>query len=118
MVFLVQKFPGDLLPSTYLNNQDIRARSEVERRRVYSELLEWVVCADHPALVKLVKQRLHNDPYERPSTEELLTRLQGMRMEVEGQYVGSHPIKLDMVRVRLAKEVREKARRMEELKVC
>ncbi len=61
----------------------------------------------------MVKQCLQNDPRERPSTEELLTRLQGMRMEVDGQYGG--PFKLDMVRVRLAKEVREKARRIEEL---
>ncbi len=92
-----------------------RSRSEVERRGVYIELLECKICANHPALVELVEQCLHNDPRERPSTEELLARLQGMRMEVEGQYVGSHPIKLDMVRVRLVKEVREKERRMEEL---
>ncbi len=61
----------------------------------------------------MVKQCLQNDPHERPSTENLLTRLQRMRMEVEGEYGG--PVKLDMVRVRLTKEVREKARRMEEL---
>ncbi len=81
---------------------------------VYIDLLESRFSADHPALVEVVKHCLHNDPCERPSTEELLTRLQGMRMEVEGQYVGSHPIKLDMVRMRLANEVRENARRMEE----
>ena len=34
---------------------------------------------------------------------------------MEGEYGGSHPIRLDMVRVRLAKEVKEKDRRMEEL---
>ncbi len=62
-----------------------------------------------------MKQCLQNDPPERPGTEELLARLQEVRMEVEGQYVGSHSIKLDMVRMRLAKEVREKDRRIEEL---
>ncbi len=82
---------------------------------MYIELLEWKICADHPDMVEVVKQCLHNDPNERPSTEELLTRLQGMKMEVEGEYGGNHPIKLDMVRVRLTKEVREKDRRMEEL---
>ncbi len=82
---------------------------------MYIELLEQKICADHPALVEMVKQCLHNDPRERPSTEELLTKLQEIRMEVEGQYVSSHPIKLDMVRVRMAKEVKEKDRRIEEL---
>ncbi len=64
-------------------------------------------------MVQLIKQCLHNDPQQRPSTEELLTRLQGMRGKVEGEYGG--PFKLDMVRVRLAKEVKEKDRRIEEL---
>ncbi len=67
--------------------------------------MEGMINAHHPVLVQLVKQCLHNVPRERPSTEALLTRLQGMRVEVEGKY-GS-PIKLDMVRLRLAKEVKE-----------
>ncbi len=116
---MVQKFPGSLLPATYPNpdnTPEVRGRTEIERRGVYIELLESPVYTRfHPALVELVKQCLLNDPRERPSTEELLTKLQGMRMEVEGEYGGSYPIKLDMVRLRLAKEVREKARRMEEL---
>ena len=87
---------------------------EVKRRGVYIEKLEQI-SADHPALVDLVKQCLHNDPRERPSTEQLLTRLQGMRAEVEGEFGASHPIRLDMVRVRLAKEVKEKDRRIERL---
>jgi hypothetical protein len=37
-----------------------------------------------------------------------------MKVEVEGEYGGS-PIRLDMVRVRLAKEVKVKERRIEEL---
>ena len=55
-------------------------------------------------------------PRERPSTEELLTRLQGMRVEVEGEHGCSHPIRLDMVRLRLSKEVKEKDRRMEDMR--
>ena len=70
--------------------------------------------SSHPALVQLVKQCLHNVPQQRPSTDELLTTLQRMRVEVEGEYGGS-PIKLDMVRVRQAKEIRMKDRRLEEL---
>ena len=68
-----------------------------------------------PALVGLIKQCLHNDPQQRPNTEDLLTRLQGMKVEVEGEYGNSHPIRLDLVRMRLAKEARRKDRRIEEL---
>ena len=78
------------------------------------ELLEACIGLLHPALVQLVKQCLHNVPRQRPNTDELLTRLQRMKVEVEGEYGGS-PIRLDMVRVRLAKEVKMKERRIEEL---
>ena len=61
-----------------------------------------------------MKQCLQNNPRERPSTEQLLTRLQGVRGEVEGEY-GGGAIKLDLARVRLAKEVKEKDRMIEEL---
>ena len=81
---------------------------------MYIELLESQISANHPALVELVKQCLHNNPRERPSTEELLTRLQGVRREVEGQY-GGGAVRVDLARVRLAKEAKEKDRRIEEL---
>ncbi len=40
--------------------------------------------------------------------------MQGMRAEVEREY-GDSPFKLDLVRLRLAKEVKMKDRRIEEL---
>jgi len=64
--------------------------------------------------VELVKQCLHNNPHQRPSTDDLLTRLQRMKVEVEGEY-GACPVRLDMVRLRLAKDVAIKDRRIEEL---
>ena len=76
-------------------------------------MLESLINPLHPALVQLVKQCLTNDPQQRPNTDELLTRLQRMKEEVEGEYGG--PISLDMVRVRLAKEVKIKDRRIQEL---
>ena len=88
----------------------IRGRSELERRGRYVELLESLII---PALVQLVKQCLHNVPRQRPSTDELMATLQRMKVEVEGEYGG--PVKLDMVRVRLAKEVKLKDRRIREL---
>lgn len=110
-------FPGDLLPSTYLNpdnDQEIIGRSELERRGVYIELLESQMSANLPALVELVKQCLHNNPHQRPSTEQLLTTLKGLRRQIEGEY-GGGAVKVDLARVRLAKEAKEKDRRIEEL---
>ena len=76
---------------------------EAEFRRLY------------PALVQLIKQCLLNAPDKRPSTDELLTRLQRMRSEMEGAQGGS-PMNVDiMVRVRMAKELNMKDRQIEEL---
>ena len=89
----------------------IRGRSELERRGRYIELLESPL---HPGLVQLMKLCLHNVPGQRPSTYELLATLQRMKVEVEGEFGGS-PIRLDIVRVKLAKEVKLKDRRIGEL---
>ncbi len=113
----MQKFPGDLLPGTFTNPdnvEDVQARNELERRGQYIEILESRMKWLPLTLVQLVKQCLHNAPRQRPSTEELLTTLQGMRAEVEREY-GDSPFKLDLVRLRLAKEVKMKDRRIEEL---
>ena len=72
---------------------------------MYIDLLEAEISSRNTALIQLVKQCLQNDQQQRPSTDELQARLQRMKVEVEGEYGG--PIKLDMVRVRLAKEVKE-----------
>jgi hypothetical protein len=85
----------------------------LERREQYIELLDGGVGFLCPGLIQLVKQCLHNAPHERPNTDDLLARLQRMKVEVEGEYGG--PVRLDMVRVRLAKEVKVKERRIEEL---
>ena len=113
---MIQIFPGELLSATYVNpenNLEVLARSEVERRREYIDLFESK--SSLPTLVELVKQCLMNNPPQRPSAEELLTRLQALRVEVDGEYAGSYPIRLDLVRVRLAKEAKEKDRRIAEL---
>lgn len=111
-----QKFPGDLLSSTFPNPdnlEDVRGRTEVRRRDKYIEMMESRI-SNYPALVQLVKQTLHNVPDQRPNADELLTTLQRMKVEVEGEYGGS-PIRVDMVRVRLAKEVNLNKRMIQEL---
>ena len=67
-----------------------------------------------PNFVLLVRQCLQDIPDQRPSTDELLATLQRMKVEVEGEYGGS-PIRLDMKRVRLAKEVKTKDAQIEVL---
>lgn len=92
----------------------MHGRTELERREQYIDLLELgFLSSNHPDLIQLIKQCLHNAPNKRPKTDALLTRLQRMKEEVERGYGG--PIQLDMVRVRLYKEVKMKDRKIEEL---
>ena len=70
----------------------------------------------HPALVGLVKECLYNAPHQRPSTDELLVRLQRMKEEVEREY-GSGVVKLDvMSKMKLFKELKTKSRDITVLK--
>ena len=64
--------------------------------------------------MELVKECLKNVPGRRPSTDDLLARLQRMREEVEGEY-GGIQVKLDLSKMRMARELRQKDRRLEEL---
>lgn len=101
-----QVFPGILLSSTYLdpgNFEDIQGRSEIERRREYIDLLEAQIGQLHPDLVQLVKDCLHNAPQKRPVSCELFTRLQTIRLEVEGKLQHQSSLaKLEVMRERLA----------------
>ena len=104
----MQRFPGSLLPCTF-----DQPRTEVQRREQYIELLEGLFGVLSPNFVLLVKQCLQDIPDQRPSTDELLATLQRIKVEVEGKY--GDPVKLDMVRVRLAEELKTKDTRIEEL---
>ena len=114
-VYSLQKFPSDLLPSTFYDAGNLQARNEVQRRGQYIETLEAHIGRYHPALVQLVKDCLHNDPDKRPTTDDLLVGLQGLRKEVEGEY--GYPVKLDMVKVKLAKEVKQRDRQLTQQQV-
>ena len=96
------------------NPDRLLARTEVERRGEYIEMLEEELGRHYPALVQLVKQCLRNVPDQRPSTDEVLGSLQRMKVEVEGVYGGSLA-KLDIGKVLLAKEMKMKDKRIEEL---
>ena len=101
-----QVFPGSLLPHTYSdprNPDRLLARSEVERRRNYIQQLHGQLGEEHP-LVQLVHQCLHNTPARRPSAEELLQLLEGMRAQIEGPYGQIVNVNLDMKKVRVLRE--------------
>ena len=87
-LWVLQIFPGDLLEPTYSDpdNQDnLLARSEVERRQVYIDQLDRKLpdCGHHP-LVQLVKRCLKNTPSQRPTAEEVLTSLEEMKTVIDG----------------------------------
>ena len=113
-----QVFPRDLRSGTFPdpdNPERALARTEVERRREYMEILEGDIGYRHPALVQLVRQCLHNAPERRPTTNEVLGTLQRLKVEVEGVYGGSF-VKLDINKVLLAKEMKRKDTKIEELR--
>lgn len=78
----IQEFPGNLLPSTYTdpNNPDnVKARSEVQRREPYMMKLYKEFGKEHP-LVKLICQCMHNAPEYRPSATKAMEVLEGLDM--------------------------------------
>ena len=92
-------FPSKLLHSTFVaeNSGTLQARSEVERRGKYIALLN----SHHPILVMLVKQCLQDNPRQRPSTEEVLARVQELRVEVEREFTG----RLNDEKVKLSRKI-------------
>ena len=97
LLIILQVFPGSLKPGTYADPDDpdrILGRSEVERRSDYIDQLHQRLGEGHP-LVRMVKQCLHNVPSRRPSTEEVLQQLEGMRDQIQDPY--HHMTKLEMM---------------------
>ena len=86
----VQVFPSNLLQHTYPDPNDpakLIGRSEVDRREQYFNQLEDLL----PARVKrpffqLIKNCLCNSPPGRPTAEQLVTALVGMKSDIEGCY--------------------------------
>lgn len=57
-------------------------RTEVERRQLYFDQLGGNF--QLAQLVQLIKTCLHNDPSQRPSADQLVTELEGMKGDIEG----------------------------------
>ena len=92
-------FPGELLEHNFpdpSNPDRLLGRSEVERRGEYFEQLEQSLHRQHHPLIQLTKHCLHNTPSRRPTAEQLILGLEGMKANSEGPY--REFSKLDAVR--------------------
>ena len=113
-------FPGDLLAATETdpdNPGHVLGRTEVERRGVYINKLEGQFSKPHPVLVQLVSQCLNNDPQTRPSSEEILGRLQDKKKEIESIYGGHTGAMLNISSILAVKEMKSKDKKIKELQV-
>ena len=82
-------FPGDLLEHNFPdpnNPRQLMGRSEVDCRGNYFERLERQLPQESGGypLVGVVKQCLENIPEERPTAEQLVRVLEGMKVDIEG----------------------------------
>ena len=67
-----QVFPRVLLPATFIDDdEELRARTEVGRRRSYIDLLVQQLHENHN-LVTLIKQCLHNEHRMRPTADNVV----------------------------------------------
>ena len=86
----MQTFPGELLEPNYTdpdNPDRLVGRSEVERCERHFQLLNKQMIGGqcHPCVhVQLAKDCLHNSPLRRPTAEQLVATLEGMRADIEG----------------------------------
>ena len=110
----IQESPHDLLPSTYpdpANEEDVKARNEVQRREPYMKKLYKGFGKEHP-LVKLIRQCLHNVPERRPGAVKVMEMLEALDLDEEAEdpyttYEGMN--KLDMMQFMLKKKGQEAA---------
>lgn len=80
----IQIFPIELTTPNYLDHQGgLRARTEVDRRRRYIDIMHTSLGHDHH-LVALIERCLHNNLKERPSANRLVSELEQMLGEIGG----------------------------------
>ena len=86
----MQVFPGNLLQHTYADPDDpdrLVGRSEVGRRQAYFDQLEALLSAPgrvRRLFIQMIKDCLRNAPAQRPTAEQLVTALEGMKGDIEG----------------------------------
>ena len=97
-------------------------RTEVERRECYFTLLEGRGLGNQHPLVEIVRNCLDNQPSVRPTSGQLVTVLEGMRVNIDGPF--GDAARIDVMRqiasVRALRErdaeIREKNEVIEQLR--
>ena len=83
----MQTFPAQLLEPNYTdpeNPDKLVGRSEVERREQYFQLLDRrIIDGQRHPCVQLAKDCLRNSPSRRPTAEEIIATLEGMKADIE-----------------------------------
>ena len=92
LTITVQVFPDKLFQPTYADPDDpdrLVGRSEVGRRQAYFDHLEALLPAPDEVrrlLIQMIKDCLRNVPAQRPTAEQLVSALEGMKGAIEGGY--------------------------------
>ena len=92
---LSQVFPCNPLTSTFMDEENglLRARSEVERRCGYMQMIYSQLRKGHP-LIRMIEQCLHNAPAKRPGIREVLQLLEQARAEISDEESGLNKLEL------------------------
>ena len=92
---LIREFPKDLLPATYnAPGGQLETRTEVERRSQYMEKLNKMLPTIDHNLYLLTQECFQNDPTKRPSSTELLHRMQEIQRLAQAEGASNVRIKL------------------------
>ena len=92
-----QVFPQNLLKANYLDprTNELKARSEIQRRGKYIEMLHGKLVDPKHALVVLIKGCLEYEPVKRPTARQALERLGEMRAAVHDPYTDLNRLQLE-----------------------
>ena len=85
VILSVQIFPGELVEPNYTDVNNVERlvpRTEVERRGRFLEPLE----RENHCCLQLIKDCLHNSPSRRPTAEQIVTTLEGMKERIDGPF--------------------------------
>ena len=106
----IQVFPQNLLAPTYCDPQtnQIKGRSEVERRAEYIRMLDFKLKEQKHSLTTLIKGCLENVASKRPTAKQALEKLGDMRAAVHDPYDSLN-------RLQLRKCLKEKEKEAQQL---
>ena len=95
----LQVFPQNLLKANYLDprTNELKGRSEIERRGKYIEMLHRKLADPKHALVALIKGCLEYEPVKRPTARQVLEKLGEMKAAVRDPYTDLNRLQLERI---------------------